>query len=466
MFKNNYEILESLTFFFDINEFEKADIRIHDKQIFLLEDMLALILRISTEELLSMTVKNIVEGKININDHLRYYAWYGSSGGKLYKLIGDKVTLYKRNSEPTLEDDQLKLIFSHEAIDILMDDFNYNIKNQFFSYCDEVIRRANQYNSYLQFIVAGTDESISMLEFNSSYSTFIMSMPEHNIFLRENWNISDVFHYDTRFKKSILPEYKVVSLISSVRVGEIDDVKNKEGQIENNYIHELLFKQDVEELLHKFKLIRLVTTAPIYCTEIMTQFKYTFIGIPQYLQPPQITKTNEAIYKFNNINAELINSVFNEFSLPIDNEVLNLLLVNYDYSFYVPDDVAILILVSCLEIIYHPGDKDELKFRIARNATIFLGTNEEESTLLFDEIKKLYDIRSSLVHTGKFNLSKYRYSNKEEVIYRLKKIVSTSILKYKNEIVDNNVTKTEFFDQLNKSGFGDYPFNSYKVNLF
>lgn len=466
MFKKNYEILESLAFFFNVNEFEKAEIRIHDNQVFLLEDMLALILSISTDELLSTTVKIIVEGNININDHLRYFAWSGSSGGKLYKLTGDKITLYKRNSEPTLEDDQLKLMFSHEAIDILMEEFNYNSKNHFFSYCDGLIRKANQYNSYLQFIVTGTDESISMLEFNSKYSAFIMSMPQHNSFLRENWNISDVFHYNTTFKKSILPEYKVVSLLSNIRVGEIDDVKNKEGLIENNYIHELLFKQDVEELLHKFKLIRLVTAAPIYCTEIMTQFKYTFMGIPEYFQQPQIITSNEAIYKFNNINAGLINSVFNEFSLHIDNEVLNLLLVNYDYSFYVPDDVGILILVSCLEIIYHPGDKDELKFRIARNATIFLGANEEESTFLFNEIKKLYDIRSSIVHTGKFNLSKYKYSNKEEVIHRLKKIVSNSILKYKKEIVDKNVTKTEFFDQLNKSGFGDYPYNSYKVNLF
>ncbi|MCZ1265961.1 HEPN domain-containing protein [Paenibacillus taichungensis] len=466
MFKESYEILESLTFFLDLNEFDKAHIRIHDKQFFLLEDTLALILGISIEELLSKTTEIIEEGRININDHLRYYACFGGSGGRLYKLLGNEITLYKENSEPTLEDDQLKLVFSHEAINILMDEFNYKNKYDFFTYCNEMIRKSTQYSSYTQFIVAGTDESISLLDFNDNYNVMVMSMPEYNNFLLENWNISDFFHYDTKFKKSLLPEHKVLSLLSDIRVDEVDNIKNKEGQLDNNYIHEKIFKQEVEEILHKFKLIRLVTTTPIYCTEVMTQIKFSFMGLPQYLQQPHVIKAAKELYTFNNLNSEMINSIFNEFKLPIDNEILELLLVNYDYSFYVPDDIAILILVSCLEIIYHPGDKDELKFRIARNATIFLGVNEEECISLFEEIKKLYDIRSSLVHTGKFKLPKNKYSNKEEVIHRLRKIVSVSIIKYKNEIVDRDVTKADFFEQLNRAGFGDYPFNNYKINLF
>lgn len=145
--------------------------------------------------------------------------------------------------------------------------------------------------------------------------------------------------------------------------------------------------------------------------------------------------------------------------LPFSDKYLDLCHSNYDLSFFVVPKLSLLLLVTCLEILYHPGDKDELKNRIARNAAVFLGRDRADSSKIFDDIRSLYDLRSSLVHSGEVRVKKKLLNDSELIpfIVQLRSIMSKSIIKYKTSVVDKNVSREKYFIQLNEGGFGDDP---------
>jgi len=59
--------------------------------------------------------------------------------------------------------------------------------------------------------------------------------------------------------------------------------------------------------------------------------------------------------------------------------------------------------MMCLETLFHPGKFGELRYRISRNTAVLLGgrNENENSKTIFSEIRKLYDLRSTVLHTGK-----------------------------------------------------------------
>ncbi len=121
-----------------------------------------------------------------------------------------------------------------------------------------------------------------------------------------------------------------------------------------------------------------------------------------------------------------------------------------------PDDVAIILLVTCLEILFHSGDKDELKNRVARNAAVFLGDNTLSSKSIFSDVKNFYDIRSTLVHGGVYKDKRNR--TQKEIINNLRFIVSQSTIKYATTVTQKGINRDDFFDLLTSSGFDSNPF--------
>ena len=55
---------------------------------------------------------------------------------------------------------------------------------------------------------------------------------------------------------------------------------------------------------------------------------------------------------------------------------------------------------TSLEALINPV-RDEITYRLSRNAAILIGCNKTDSQNIFDEVKSLYTKRSALLHTGK-----------------------------------------------------------------
>jgi hypothetical protein len=168
--------------------------------------------------------------------------------------------------------------------------------------------------------------------------------------------------------------------------------------------------------------------------------------------------SKEDIHTLSDEDAVTINQLINYFPVMMDDKILDLALKNYDYSFLVPDDVDIILLVTCLEILFHPGDKDELKNRVARNAAVFLGDNTILSKIIFYDVKDYYDIRSSLVHSGIYKDKRKR--TQKEIINDLRSIVSQSIIKYNIFVSQKRIKRDDFFCLLTSSGFDSNPFGT------
>lgn len=79
----------------------------------------------------------------------------------------------------------------------------------------------------------------------------------------------------------------------------------------------------------------------------------------------------------------------------------------------VDDSDKLIDLMIAFEALYLKGVKGELAFRLAARAATHLGNNAKERTSIFDLLKKVYDLRSEIVHGEITDLSKHRLIAKD-----------------------------------------------------
>ena len=89
----------------------------------------------------------------------------------------------------------------------------------------------------------------------------------------------------------------------------------------------------------------------------------------------------------------------------------------------------------------------ELSYRLSRGIAVFLGKTKEDSTLVFNNMKSLYNARSKFLHEGKENSKDENETNAQnyarELIYKLINMSSGEKKKTLAEI-RNNVTECGF----------------------
>ncbi|MBP7050778.1 MAG: hypothetical protein KBE65_07175 [Phycisphaerae bacterium] len=94
-------------------------------------------------------------------------------------------------------------------------------------------------------------------------------------------------------------------------------------------------------------------------------------------------------------------SFIDSVSLPLREPSVQLAFESFDLSYEIHDaSLAFPSLMIAAEILLHPGNRDELKYRICRKASVLLGQDPSRGETVFGEIKSLYDRRSALVHSG------------------------------------------------------------------
>ena len=141
-------------------------------------------------------------------------------------------------------------------------------------------------------------------------------------------------------------------------------------------------------------------------------------------------------------------------SLPFQEKSLQLALDSFDRSYETDDaGLAFLSLMIAMEVLLHPRDRDELKYRICRNAGVLLGQNPSGGEAVFREMKNLYDKRSALVHSGD------RSSVTRQDVLRLRQYVRETI----KEAMSSRMSKDELLKTLNACGFGQRPWRENTV---
>ena len=109
-----------------------------------------------------------------------------------------------------------------------------------------------------------------------------------------------------------------------------------------------------------------------------------------------------------------------------------------------------------LEALFNPG-VHELRHRISRNAAVLLGSNREESSVIFSDIKGLYDKRSKVVHTGESSVID------KDALSRLRHYVRESIKKM--YLIEDDTIKLVFDVALGKGGLGKQKEGDHKTPL-
>ena len=129
--------------------------------------------------------------------------------------------------------------------------------------------------------------------------------------------------------------------------------------------------------------------------------------------------------------------------IPFDKSYIQLALDNYDLSAQIYDlSLSFLSVMNGLEALYNQGNT-QISYTISRCTAVLIGKNEKECLIIYKRMKKLYNLRSTIIHKGELKKVK-----KEELL-ELRNYLRESI-KEANRL---NLKKDKLFEFLNKRGF-------------
>lgn len=84
------------------------------------------------------------------------------------------------------------------------------------------------------------------------------------------------------------------------------------------------------------------------------------------------------------------------------NLLTELAVKNFTIVYDIPDGrIRFITLMTCLESLFNLG-KDQIAHTIARHLSLILSSSKEEFTSNYARIKKLYNMRNSIVHGGEY----------------------------------------------------------------
>ena len=193
-----------------------------------------------------------------------------------------------------------------------------------------------------------------------------------------------------------------------------------------------------------FRLMRLFKEGNILMP--LSYYYYEDRGIPKsFMQASTTLPISRELYHLEDSEIPELQKFLKEFTLPFQKDFLQLAFENFEESYHVTKrHLAFLSLMIGLEALFNPGG-GETRYRVSRNVAVLLGRNREDSKAIFENVKKLYDKRSKVIHSGKVD-------EIEEVdVLNLRNYLRESIKK----IYRMGVEKDELLEKLNEAGYGE-----------
>lgn len=138
-----------------------------------------------------------------------------------------------------------------------------------------------------------------------------------------------------------------------------------------------------------------------------------------------------------------LNVFLEKWELPIPLPYLQLAFESFDESYEAHNSkTEFLTLMIAVEILFNMGPQ-ELRYRVARGTAVVLGETVKEAEKIFGRMKKLYDKRSKLVHTGRSEIT-------ENDVWWLREYVRRAIV----VLGELDIPKEELAPKLDAAGFG------------
>jgi hypothetical protein len=168
-------------------------------------------------------------------------------------------------------------------------------------------------------------------------------------------------------------------------------------------------------------------------------------GIPEAYMTKSTTKSiSMAPYHLEESELDNLYKFLKETKLPFKKPFLSLAFENFEKSYEISNQaLSYLSSMISLEVLLNPGIT-EVTYRISRNLAVLLGRDVEESLKIFEDMQKLYKKRSSIVHSGKSDVT-------NEEMNLIRNYVRESIKK----IYYIGKEKKEILNQLDSAGFGN-----------
>lgn len=152
------------------------------------------------------------------------------------------------------------------------------------------------------------------------------------------------------------------------------------------------------------------------------------------------------VYKVKKNSIPSINQILRSKPILTKHKYINFALENFSESYRVAHAyLAFVSLMMSMEALFNDG-KYELRNKVSRGCAVLLGKTIKSSRKIFSDLKKLYDLRSTLVHTG--DTTKIDV----EDLLLLRSYVRQSLLR----VIELDMTKQELSVQLSENGFGAY----------
>lgn len=221
-----------------------------------------------------------------------------------------------------------------------------------------------------------------------------------------------------------------------------NDGKHGLASIHNNANH---FS---EEILHGYltptlRLIRLFKEG--YLCVPVHNFYTIENGKPKVFMTIGQERYSDELFHLESSELNDLYTFLEKTELPFKEGFLQVAFSNFEVSYRVRDVASsFLNLMMSLECLFNPA-RSEVRYRVSRNVAVLLGKTVEESEIIFSEVKKLYDKRSEVIHTG--NTKRLT----QEDVLMLRSYVRESIKKMYNL----KGTKDEILNLLNSRGFGE-----------
>jgi len=153
-------------------------------------------------------------------------------------------------------------------------------------------------------------------------------------------------------------------------------------------------------LENKIHLLRLCSKGDIRLS-ISCYYRIDESGDKELIQANQVTTSlRNWVFHVSPNEAEYFNDFISTTEIHLQPEYIQLAYENFLLSYDVLDDrLTFLSLMIALETLFNDGTS-EIRYRISRGVAVLLGRTIKQSEAIFKDVKRLYNKRSVLVHTG------------------------------------------------------------------
>jgi hypothetical protein len=152
------------------------------------------------------------------------------------------------------------------------------------------------------------------------------------------------------------------------------------------------------------------------------------------------------LYKIKKSKIKKINDFLETPPLKLNHAYIHFALENFLESYRVAhNELEFIMLMIALEALFNDG-KQELRYKISRGCAVLLGKTQAESKKIYEDLKELYNKRSTLVHLG----DKSKLSEFDTIL--LKNYVRRGLFR----AIELNLTKQNLAKKLTENGFGAF----------